>query len=268
MEHEGMEEEALEGEMTLFDHLAELRRRLAYCLVAVFVGFGVSWTWVENIFEFIAQPLKNASPNAAMGQLHYKSLTEPFFTLVKTAIVAGIFLAIPVILWQVWKFIAPGLYKHEKRLAIPFVILATIFFFGGASFCYYFVMVYGFQFLFQFGNTVANPTLMMSEHYDLAVKLLLAFGAIFEMPVVAMFMAALGLITHRTLIRFWRLAVVGSFIFAAILTPPDVVTQVAMAVPLTFLYGVSIVVAYFFTVRRERKNAAELAALDAKLNEP
>ena len=247
-----------EGEMTLFEHLAELRRRLIISMVAIGAGFAVAWTWVEDIFLFILEPLKQAAPDIDMATMNYKDLTEPFFVLLKTALVAGIFFAIPVILWQIWKFIVPALYEHERKLAIPFVFIATMFFLGGSSFCYYFVMPYGFNFLFLFSQSVGNPTLMMSEHYDLAVKLLLAFGAIFEMPVVAMFLSALGVITHHTLIKHWRVSVVGSFIFAAILTPPDVGTQVAMAIPLVILYGVSIGVAYFFTKRRERREQLQM----------
>lgn len=257
-------DEELGSEMTLFEHLSELRKRLIYSIFGVFVGFGVSWIWVKEIYEFLSLPLKKATSDPGMAQLHYKDLTEPFFTLLKTAIVAGIFLAIPVILWQVWKFIAPGLYAHEKRFAIPFVILATGFFLGGAAFCYYLVMPFGFEFLFEFGSKVAdaNPSLMMSEHYGLAIKLLLAFGAVFEMPVIAMFLSVMGVITHRTLIAYWRVAIVGSFIFAAVLTPPDVITQVAMAVPLVILYSISIVVAYVFTSRRERRASKEISNFD------
>lgn len=259
MSESPMPEADLGHEMTLFEHLAELRRRLIYSMIAIAGGFSVAWTWREDIFGFILVPLQKAAPTAEMATIHYKDLTEPFFTLVKTSFTAGIFLAIPVILFQIWKFIAPGLYPEEKRMAIPFVILATLFFLGGASFCYYFVMPFGFAFLFQFSDAVSSPTLMMQEHYGLALKMLLAFGAIFEMPVAAMFLSALGVITHETLIKHWRISIVFSFIFAAILTPPDVGTQIAMAIPLVILYGISIGVAYFFTKRRERKQAAEMA---------
>lgn len=252
-------EEAVEGQMTLFEHLTELRRRLIYALIAVAAGCGISWTWAEEIFQFILVPLDRAAPQKGMSTVHYQSLTEPFFTLLKTSLVAGVFLAIPVILWQIWKFIAPALYPDEKRLAAPFVLIATLFFFGGGAFCYYVVMPYGFNFLFIFGDQVAGAkaTIMVSEHYALATRLLLAFGAVFELPVICMFLSAMGLITHRTLIKYWRVSVVGSFIFAAMLTPPEVITQVAMAVPLILLYGLSIIVAYFFTVRREARERAE-----------
>ena len=173
-----------QGEMTLFEHLAELRKRLVYCMVAIGAGFAVAWTWVEDIYTFILEPLKKAAPELAMATMNYKDLTEPFFTMLKTALVAGIFFAVPVILWQLWKFIVPALYEHERRLAIPFVFVASMFFLGGSSFCYYFVMPHGFNFLFTFSQSVGTPTLMMSEHYDLSMKLLLAFGSIFELSLI------------------------------------------------------------------------------------
>lgn len=249
--------EDIGGEMSLFEHLHELRRRLIYSMIAVAGGFAVSWTWRNELFNFLLDPLRLAAPTAEMAEIHYKDLTEPFFTLMKTSLVAGIFLALPVILYQIWKFIAPGLYAHEKRLAIPFVVLATLFFVGGSAFCYYGVMPFGFAFLFKFSDAVSQPTLMMQEHYGLALKLLLAFGVIFEMPVVAMFLSALGVITHHTLIKHWRVSVVASFVFAAMLTPPDVGTQLAMAIPLVVLYGVSILVAWGFTRARERRVAQD-----------
>ena len=251
-----------EGQMTLFEHLRELRKRVIYSIIAIFTGFCVCWTWAEDIFRFILVPLEKAAPHADMSKIHYKDLIEPFFTLVKTALVAGIFLAIPVVLYQIWKFVAPALYQDEKRLAIPFVFLATLFFFGGASFCYLFVMPFGFSFLFKFSQGFSNPMLMMSEHYALAMKLLLAFGAVFELPVISMFLSAMGVITHRTLIDYWRPAIIVSFVVAAILTPPDIGTQIAMAIPLIILYGVSIIVAYFFTKHHERKHAAMMAELE------
>ena len=245
-----------QGEMSLFDHLKELRKRLVYSLVAVGIGFSISWIWRNEIFEFILVPLKAAAPTKEMAEVHFKDLIEPFFTLMKTCFASGVLFAIPVILWQAWKFIAPGLYAEEKRMAIPFVLLASAFFIGGTSFCYYFVMPIGFEFLFKFAGDISSPMLMMQEHYNLALKLLLAFGLVFEMPVVAMFLSAIGVITHHTLIKHWRISVVVSFILAAILTPPDVGTQIAMAIPLVVLYGVSILVALFFTKRREKKAAA------------
>lgn len=255
-------EEALGAEMSIIDHLVELRKRVIFTLIAVAVGTAVSWIWVDDIFRFIILPLEQAAPNAEMAKIHIRDLTETFFTLLKTAMVAGVFVSSPIMFYNLWAFIAPGLYSHEKRVALPFVFIATLFFLGGASFCYFLVMPLGFEFLFKFSTGLAQPTLMMSEHYALSIKLLLAFGTIFEMPVVAMFLSALGVITHHTLIRHWRVAIVGSFIFGALLTPPDVGTQLMMAVPLVALYAVSIGVAWFFTARRARAAAREAAQVE------
>lgn len=264
-DHDELEGEEVGGEMSLFEHLGELRKRLIYCVIAVVIGSIVSWTWRNELFLFILEPLNQAAPTAEMAKVHYKELTEPFFVLLKTAVTGGIFLGLPVILWQIWGFVAPGLYKHERRVAVPFVFVATLFFLFGSGFCYFFVMPVGFAFLFKFSDPVSTPTIMMQEHYGFALKLLLAFGAVFEMPVIAMFLSAIGVITHRTLIKYWRYSVIGSFVFAALLTPPDVGTQLAMAVPLVFLYGLSIIVAWFFTASREKKQriAAEKEAKDA-----
>ena len=233
-------------------------------IIAIAVGSSIAWIFKEELYALLLRPLQQAAPTAEMAQIHYKDLVEPFFIMLKTAIVGGVFLSLPVVLWQLWKFIAPGLYAHEKRMAMPFVISATAFFLLGSYFCYALVMPFGFEFLFKFSDNISTPTLMMEEHYGLALKMLLAFGAIFEMPVIAMFLSAIGVITHHTLIKHWRAAIVISFVFAAVLTPPDVGTQVAMAIPLTILYGISIVAAYFFTKRNERKRAEMMAELDKK----
>lgn len=255
-EHEAETDPELGAEMSLFDHLKELRMRLMYAVGATLLGTIFAWNWRNEIFLFLLKPLQEAAPVAEMAKVHYKDLTEPFFVMLKTSVTAGIFLAIPVILWHLWRFIAPGLYQHERRTAIPFVIMATLFFIGGASFCYYLVMPFGFAFLFKFSDPISTANLMIEEHYNFTLRMLLAFGAVFELPVLAMFLSAIGVITHHTLIKYWRHSVLGSFIFAAILTPPDVATQVAMAVPLCILYGVSIIVAWGFTTRRERRERA------------
>lgn len=251
-----------EARMTVLEHLSELRRRVVYALIAVVIGFAISWIWVEALFDFLLEPLRTATQDAELSQMHHKDLAEPFFALLKTAIFSGVFLAAPALLYQIWAFIAPGLYENEKKLAIPFVLLATFFFLIGTSFCFFLVMPYGYKFLLDFSATVSQPELMMNEYLTLTTKLLLGFGFIFEMPVFSMFLSSIGVLTHRHLLKFWRYSVVIAFIISAMLTPPDVVTQTMMAVPLVFLYFVSVGVAYFFTTRREKREALEAAALD------
>jgi sec-independent protein translocase protein TatC len=249
-----------EARMTVLEHLSELRRRVTYALIACVIGFAISWIFVEVIFDWLMIPLQKASADAQLAEMHHKDLAEPFFVLLKTAIFAGVFLAAPAILYQIWAFIAPGLYDHEKKMAVPFIVLATLFFVGGASFCFFLVMPYGYEFLLDFSSPVSKPELMMNEYLALTTKLLLGFGFIFEMPVFSMFLSGIGVLTHRHLLKFWRYSVVIAFIIAAMLTPPDVVTQTMMAGPLVFLYFVSVGVAWFFTTRREKREAEQAAS--------
>ena len=167
--------------------------------------------------------------------------------MLKISLLAGVFGASPVVLYQAWKFIAPGLYAHEKRIALPFVVVATVFFFAGGAFCYYGVLPYGYRFLLDFGLQVSKPELMLDEYISLTTKLLFVFGLVFELPVFAMFLSALGVIDHTTLWKHWRAAVIGSFVLGAFLTPADPMTMVLLAVPLCLLFLLSVVVAYFFS---------------------
>ena len=244
--------------MSFLAHLAELRRRLLIALAAVLIAFLGAWHFRIELFHFLQQPLLAAAPEAQMATLHQQDLAEVFFTLLKTAGLAAIFAASPVILYQIWKFVAPGLYPNERRAVIPFLTLGTFFFFLGAAFCYYIVIPLGYQFLYDFSAPVADPVLMIQAYFSLTIKLLLAFGIVFELPVVTMFLSAVGLLTHRALIKQWRIAVVVAFIIAAMLTPPDVITQALLAGPMILLYMLSIAIAYFFTKRRERREAPSL----------
>jgi sec-independent protein translocase protein TatC len=259
-------QEALdEARMSIMEHLAELRTRLIYTIIAIFIGVIVCWFWVDQIFAFLMQPLQMAAPDGKLelANIHHKDLAEPVFAMLKTALVAGIFATSPFSLYQLWKFISPGLYTHEKKLAIPFVLLATIMFFGGAAFCYYLVLPYGYQFLMTFGVEISSEAqLMMSEYLGLTTKLLLVFGVVFELPVLAMFLSAMGVIDHKTLLKHWRAAVIGSFVLGAFLTPADPMTQMLLAVPLTILYFISVGVAFFFAKKREEKNEEVMKQLE------
>lgn len=259
-------QEALdEARMSIIEHLAELRTRLIYAIIAIFVGVIVCWFFRDQIFAFLKQPLLMAAPDGQieLSNIHHKDLAEPVFAMLKTALVGGIFATSPFTLYQLWKFISPGLYSHEKKIAIPFVVLATLFFFGGAAFCYYFVLPYGFKFLMMFGLEVSStPQLMMSEYLSLVTKLLLVFGVVFELPILSMFLSAMGVIDHNTLLRHWRAAVIGSFVAGALLTPADPMTQVLLAVPLCVLYFISIGVAFFFARKRKEKEEKVMQELD------
>ncbi len=237
--------------MPLTGHLQELRSCLVKSCAAVAVGFGVCYAYVENLFFYLTSPLlRIQSPGLT---LIGTAVPEAFFTKMKVAFIAGLFIALPVILWQTWRFVAPGLYEHEKRHARNFVFFGTLFFLLGAWFCYEVIFQLGFGFLLRRYEAIqVRPAIRVGEYLSFASELLLAFGITFELPVVAYFLTRIGLIDHTFLIRQFRYAIILILLLAAILTPPDIVSQILLALPLTLLYGVSIGVAYF----ARRKSAA------------
>lgn len=228
-------------EMTLLEHLDELRTRLIRCLVGVGVGFAASYAFSQQLLDFFLAPLRRALPEGAVVQ--YTGLPEPFFVHLKIAALAGFFLATPWIFYQIWRFVAPGLYRREQRLVLPFVFFSTLFFSAGSVFCFHFVFPTVFEFFvktFSVGGIEAIPRL--GEYFSFATKLLLAFGLAFELPVVCFFLGRLGLITWQGMLRAWRWVTIGIFVVAAILTPPDVVSQMMLAMPLMVLYGFSVAI--------------------------
>ena len=258
-----MEEKAL----PFTEHLEELRGRLIKSMIAVFIAFLGSYFFSEQLYGWLMEPLINAIPEGEEQAIYFKDPVEPFFAYLKVALIAGIFISIPVILWHGWHFVAPGLYPSERKAAIPFVIFSTIFFVGGGLFCRYLVLPFGLKVLMGVGSDApfkVQAQIMMKEYLSLATKMLLAFGLVFEMPVAVSFFAALNLITHRTLIKHFRIAIVLSFVIAAILTPPDIFTQMALALPLLTLYGLSIFLAWTITRKREKIEAKEKAENEQK----
>lgn len=264
--------------MPFLEHLRELRYRIIWCLGSVIVGFIIAWMFHKPIFNWLMEPYEAAvlslpdplhqsilstMPGSGVAFepqhvpiLTYKSLIEPFFVYLKTALLAGVFMAIPVVFWQLWLFISPGLYKRERNLAAPFIIGTTLFFLVGAGFCRYVVMEPACRVLLAIGARNTAPLIMMQEYFGLMSRFLLVFGAVFELPIIVMFLSILGFVTHRTLIKHWKVAMVLTFVIGAMLTPPDPFTQMALAVPLMVLYGISIGVAYVFSKRRERRAQA------------
>ena len=231
-------------------HLEELRKRIIICLIAVVAGFLLSYNFAETIFALLVQPLKEQLP--AESWLIFTGLTEAFVVYLKLAFYAGLILASPVILWEVWCFVAPGLYDHEKKYVFPFVISASLLFFTGVSFCYLVVFPFSFKFFMSYSTDTLKPLPAMKEYLSFAFQILLAFGIIFELPVFILFLAKLGLVTERMLRQQRKFAIVIIFIVAAVLTPPDVFSQCLMAAPLLLLYEISIIVARIFG----RKSAA------------
>ncbi len=247
--------------MPLTAHLEELRWRIVRALVAVMVGFCVAYAFAEPLVAFIVRPLVALRPGQAL--IIGTAVTDAFFTKLKVSFVAGVFLTSPVIFYQAWAFVAPGLYSQEKRLALPFSLAASFFFLLGAAFCYRFVFPVAYEFfLEQFASTSISPQIRINEYLSFTSRMLLGFGVTFELPVVTFFLARIGIITHRTLIGYWRYAIVVIFVVAAVLTPgPDVASQMMMATPLLLLYTLSIGVAYFFARTKPADALAETPAL-------
>lgn len=225
-------------------HLAELRSRLIKSTLAVAAAFLVCFPVSEQIFAVLAEPLRRLEVPGLV--IIGTSVAEAFFTKMKVAFVGAVILALPVLLWQAWQFIAPGLYEHEKRYTRSFVIVGSFFFLAGAAFCYEVVLQLGLRFLLRRYEAIhVQPLIHMSEYLALVSRLVLAFGAMFELPVLVFFLARVGLIDHRFLIRHIRYAIIAVAIVAAILTPPDLVSQLLFMLPLSLLYAVGIVIAYF-----------------------
>jgi sec-independent protein translocase protein TatC len=224
----------------LMSHLVELRKRLITCAVGVGVCFAVTYAFSEKLFEILAHPLKANLPEG--DRLIYTNLPEMFFVYIKTGLVAAVLLAVPFIFYQAWMFVAPGLYRKEKKYLLPFVFFSTLLFVGGALFGYFIVFPFGFRFFLGFSNEYIQALPSVKQYFSLSIKLLLGFGLIFELPVVAFFLSRMGIISADLMRRQRKYAVLLIFIVAAILTPPDVITQFMMAGPLLVLYELSVII--------------------------
>ena len=239
-----------DGRMPLMQHLEELRKRLVRAFVAWFAAFMVCYSYAEPMYLAISEPLRAALP--AGTKLVFITATEPFFAYLKIGAFAGLLVALPVIFWQVWGFIAPGLYAHEKRYVIPFVLVSTLCFLTGTAFGFLVAFPLMFGFLVQFGTAGGEvvPMLSMGSYLSLAGKMLLAFGFTFELPIIIFFFARMGVVDAPMLARNRKFALLGCFILGAIFTPPDVVSQIVLAGPMYALYEVGIVVARIFGKKR------------------
>lgn len=243
-EKEETKNENPEKSMGLLDHLSELRGRLTKAAIAAAIGFAICWCFVEPLFSILLHPLLQVLPEGTHAQ--YTTLPEAFFTRMRIAFVAGLFLASPAIFYQIWAFIAPGLYDEEKKYIIPIALLSAIFFIAGALFCYFIVFPFAFNFFISYSTPDIVMTPKISDYLSFCLKLVFAFGLIFEMPIFTLFLARMGIITASIMRRVRKYAIVAIFIIAAILTPPDVVSQILMACPMLLLYEVSIWVAKVF----------------------
>jgi sec-independent protein translocase protein TatC len=233
-----------EARMPIIAHLKELRIRLIRSLVALTIGFIIAYCVVDYLFQALTWPIREVSNNHVL--LIGTGVAEAFFTKIKVAMVASLFIASPAVLYEIWKFIAPGLHLSERKMVAPFVIFGSIFFLLGGYFCWAVVFKVGYAFfLSQYASIGVTPTIRISEYLSFSAKLLLAFAITFEMPIFAFFLTRIGLIDHRMMIKQFRYAVLVIFIVAAALTPPDMISQFLLSIPLLVLYGLSIGVSYF-----------------------
>jgi sec-independent protein translocase protein TatC len=232
--------------MSFFEHLGELRQRITWSLVGVLIGLVIAFPFSQRLMDYLARPVKKTG-----NKLVFLTPTEAFWTQMKIALITGLFIAAPVILWQVWRFVAPGLYDHERKYAAPFVIIGSLLFIGGGSFSLFVVVPYAIGFLLSFGTADLVPMISVGSYFDFLLKFTLAFGLVFELPLAITLLARMGVVTPRLLARNRKYAILGAFIASAILTPtPDAFNQALMAGPLIVLYEVGIISARIFGRRR------------------
>ncbi|OYU15942.1 MAG: twin-arginine translocase subunit TatC [Alphaproteobacteria bacterium PA4] len=254
----------------LLDHLIELRKRLLTCVVAFVICFGIAFSQAGRVFGFLVQPLVHAYGDGVVGKLIYTKLYEAFFVEVKVAAFAAICMAFPIIANQLWAFVAPGLYRREKRAFLPFLLATPVLFTMGAALAYYVVMPVAFKFFLGFQSSSAVTGISqealpaMGEYLDLVMNMILGFGVSFLLPVLLMLLERAGIITRQQLIGGRRYAIVAAFAVAAVLTPPDVWSQFALAIPLMLLYEVSIFGIWLTERRRARDAATDVVASAAE----
>jgi sec-independent protein translocase protein TatC len=248
------EDETPGAKMSFLEHLDELRRRIIASLIGVAVGCLVSFTFITKIYAFIMKPLAEMLP--AGSKLVFTEPTEAFMLYLKMALLAGIILAAPIILWQVWLFISPGLYAREKKVAVPFIALGSIGFIVGAACSHYILFPVTWRFLASFANEYTMFMPKIESIFSLYAKMMLGMGLIFQMPTLVYFLARLGLVSARFLLRQFKYAILVIFIIAAVITPTgDPMTQTVFAAPMILLYLISIAIAWLFGKKRQTEEA-------------
>lgn len=249
------DEDGSSGKMSFLNHLDELRKRIVWSVVGVLVGFVISFFFINEIFDFIMRPMQEMLPSG--GTLIYTDPTEAFMLYIKIALIAGLILASPLVFWQVWLFIAPGLYSHEKKLAIPFILMSTFFFVGGAAFSHYIVFPLTWRFFVGFTNDLLTFTPRVEPAFAIYLRLVLALGITFQLPTVVLFLARMGMITARFMIRHIKYATLLIIIASAVLSPDgNGVGMVAMGGPVFVLYIFSIGLAWLFGKKKRKDTDA------------
>jgi sec-independent protein translocase protein TatC len=256
---EGPPEPENEVRATFFEHLQELRKRLVRALLGVAVGMALVGYWSDDMYRWLMRPVIKSLPDG-QRHLNYTSYLEPFMVYLKVALYGGIFAAAPYVLYQVWLFIAPGLYKREKRVVVPFLAFGTALFYSGAAFCYFLVMPYAFPALNAIAGADMIPLLSMREQLTLTLAMMLGFGVVFEVPVIIAFLSMVGLVTADFLAKYRRIAVIVNVVLAAIITPTgDPFNLALMAVPMILFYEIGVILARILG----KKKAPEPAAAES-----
>ncbi len=236
-----MKKKKSQNEMSFFEHLGELRKRILWSIFYILIFFIGAWPFVDKVYQWLAQPILKFLPEGET--LAFTSLTEPFMMYIKLSFITSLFVSSPFVFYQLWLFVSPALYKKEKKWVFPFVFFTTLFFLLGGAFGYYFVFPWACRFFLEVGEDF-KAIITISEYFTLAFRVLLGIAVVFELPVLVFLLAKMGILTSRFLIKYFKYAIVLIFIIAAIITPtPDVVTQSMFAVPMLLLYLLSIAIA-------------------------
>lgn len=246
-----------DGRMSFAEHLGELRRRLIFSVAAVTAGFLACYYFSERLYWLLASPLIKALPEGQEFMV-FTGVVEPFFIYLKVALLGGIILGSPVVLYQAWAFVTPGLYRNERRWFVFTVFFSVVLFAGGAAFAFWVVFPFGFKYLLSFSTEGLKPFLSMGQYFSIATRLLVAFGLVFQLPLAILVLSRLGAVSARQLVGWWRYALILILVASAVITPtPDVFNQMLMAGPLLVLYCLGVLIAWLFGKKKEKGPRAE-----------